>query len=189
MTYNSDGSVNLYIKTDFSSEDSELYYQISLQYLDVEYKSRDQIARILNIPYTPTSIEYRVCKDYMGVQYVYMEIIPSGMLAENGLETTNRVSGNISENNVSLVFDELESIFDYSNIRVVNNTTGEEIILTKEDLTFNESEYSSTAEVVFKGTAESVTIYVRENPHFAFLDSIDDLVGDKFLMKTVTITK
>lgn len=189
MTYNSDGSVNLYIKTDFSSEDSELYYQISLQYLDVEYKSRDQIARILNIPYTPTPIEYRVCKDYMGVQYVYREIIPSGMLAENELETTNRVSGNISENNVSLVFDELESIFDYSNIRVVNNTTGEEIILTKEDLTFNESEYSSTAEVVFKEAAESVTIYVRGNPHFAFLDSIDDLVGDKFLMKTVTITK
>ena len=80
ITYNDDGTINMYIPTQFEADMDELYYQITIG--DIRYTSRDKIARIEGIPNIPYAVIYDVCIDIDGKTYSIFNTVPSGMANE-----------------------------------------------------------------------------------------------------------
>ncbi|MGN1103991.1 MAG: hypothetical protein ACI4QI_03865, partial [Candidatus Coproplasma sp.] len=92
VTYNDDGTINVYRDLNFSCEDERVYYNAMLRagYYDEEYNfveterfdviGRDKYAVIENIPNQNYIVYYYQMFDYNGVSYIIYIEIPSGSI-------------------------------------------------------------------------------------------------------------
>ena len=171
VTYNDDGTVNMYIPTQFESEDESVYYQIT--YGGNRYVSREPIARIEYVEDESYPITYDVCVDIDGVQYSIYRVTPSGSANESWLYFDRYLEGNT----LTLSFDKELLFLDLDSLRLVSDT-GEEILLSESDFTYNEEYGNHEVTVEFAEIPESVVIYFMANPYYNEQESIDGCVGN-----------
>ena len=179
ITYNDDGTVNLYIQTKFESERTELYYQISLD--SIRYVSRDPLARIEHIPDQSYALRYDVCMDINGVQYSIFSVSPSGMVNEAYLYLEYILENNI----LSLQIYKEDMHADMNSVRLLSSG-GEEILLTETDFVYNDMSGSYDYEVEFSKQTDAVVISMMANPYYEGLESIDSYIGNTRKLWEVT---
>ena len=190
ITYNSNGSINLYIDTNFMCEDEDVYYQIKLINYDLNltlyYTFKEEIAIITNLPNTNYGITYEVCKDINDIQYSFMNVTPSGTINETNYDYT--ISGIILENECQFALEYYNTIFDLSTVKAIGSNN-EEIILTETDFTNNIDEYNYSASLTFSEEVSSVTIYIKCNQYYLGLEQIDEskIIGSRYLEIQYTI--
>ena len=130
ITYNDDGTINVYIPVEFSSDDLDVYYEITLgTYI---YTSKDYYFVAESIPNTTYALIYRVCKDVNGVKYVMGRTYPSGTV--NEVYKPN-VSADITDTTVHVYF-EATNQYDFDGTYIVTSS-GEEFTVSGEDVTYD----------------------------------------------------
>lgn len=171
VTYNEDGTVNMYIPTQFESDDERVYYQIT--YGERRYISREAIARIENIPDESYPLTYDVCVDIDGAQYSIYRVSPSGAANESWVYFNNELNGNT----LTLSFDKDLLFLDLNSVKLVSDK-GEEMLLSEGDFVYNDEygEYEITVE--FATAPEQVTVSFMANPFYGDLDTIDGYAGN-----------
>ena len=171
VTYNDDGTVNMYIPTQFESDDESVYYQIT--YGERRYISREAIARIEHIPDESYPLTYDVCVDIGGVQYSIYRVTPSGAANESWVYFTNELNGNT----LTMSFDKELLYIDLNSVKLVSDN-GEEMLLSEADFTYDDEygEYLITVE--FATAPEQVVISFMANPFYGDLESIDGYAGN-----------
>ncbi len=173
ITYNQDGTINVYIQTNFACEDENLYYQVVLGETRIQSRAPMFMASGLeNIPY---GLVYELCYDSNGIQYVLSTIPVSGVVNEFYFDGFFTVE--ISNHFVSLqISDYLAAKVDLNSVRLVSSAN-EELILTETDFVYNEEygEYVCNAE--FTMDFETITLYAYCAPFAKNMDGIEDYVG------------
>lgn len=181
LTYNKDGTINMYIQTAFESDNSELYYQISL-IKDGEivgrYTSGESYIEILNLENTTYGIRYDVCKNVDDVQYSFLTVTPSGMIGESYIE--GMVSVEFQQNQVALFLDYLSGSFDLDSVVIYNKATGEEYKLTKSDFEDDTEGYTYSAIIATTASEGELEIRLLANESAKGLDGISDYYGDMY---------
>lgn len=181
VTYNDDGTINIYINTNFESDDDSVYYTITLG--GIQYASRDKVARIEHIPDESYPLIYDVCIDIDGVRYSIFNTTPSGMANDSYMYYDSSLTDKVLSLRLSG-----STYPDTSYIRLVSST-GEEIVLTESDFVYD-SEYDNyDVTVEFNEYAEEVTIYLMANPYHLGLSDVDDYVGNIRKMYELTISQ
>ena len=87
ITYNDNGTVNAYFDTNFSCEDKEVYYEVTLidyDYGNIKYISQNRYASIEEyMDYNGKSISFKVFKEVNNIKHCFMTVTPSGILEPN----------------------------------------------------------------------------------------------------------
>ncbi len=137
ITYNNDETINVYIQTDFSCDNEDLYYQVTLG--ELRFKSREKIFEAIGLFNDSYSLIYDVCIDVNGVQYSIYNAYPSGAI--NELNPNGLIEYDISGNTVGIYF--VSYYLDSINLDSfqLKSSTGEEIFIFKTDWVFNEDMY------------------------------------------------
>ena len=151
VTYNDDGTMNVYIVTDFACEDESYYYEIRLG--NYSLKSRDRIAVIKDLPYDTYSLQYAVCFERNGQQHTVMTVTPSGMVNELYFYANCELSGTTFEISV-----EESHNLDLNTIKVIS-AGGQEISIAENDFIAN-GYGAKTASITFDSAPEHVVIQV-----------------------------
>ena len=180
VTYNDDGTVNIYIDTDFSSDSEEVYYQITLG--DIRYTSREPLARIENIPNEGYALHYDVCVDIDGVQYSIYHTTPSGVANEEYFYLETSFDNNV----LSMSVDKELINADLNTVRIVSSL-GEEIILSEDDFVYNEEYGTYDVSVQFAEYAEEATVYLMANPYSEGIENIDGYLGNERKIFELTV--
>lgn len=180
VTYNDDGTVNIYIQTDYTSDNEDAYYQITLG--SIRYTSRDGVARIVNIPDESYPLRYDVCIDLDGICYSIYTVTPSGVANESYFY----FDSTLTENTLSLTLYEGVAYVDRTAVRLVSSA-GEEILLTEADFTYNEEYGEYYAFIEFSETPEFVDVYIMANPYYNGLPDIDSYIGSVVKIFNVTV--
>ena len=168
VTYNEDGTINLYTFTNFSTTDDTIYYTIkytndSIGEKEVVYK--DKVAKFEDTPHGNYYISYNVYKEMNGISYLIYEVTPSGgiELYSNTLENVITVDNNVisfSFNKYMYVCDNTSFIItldgvDYnvdSSCITFDDLLGQYIFTYTADFTPTE------VKIRFKGAKESHTL-------------------------------
>ena len=180
ITYNDDGTINMYIQTDFESDSEDVYYQISIG--DIRFISRDKIARIENIPDKSYALRYDVCVDIDGQQYSIFHTTPSGMANEAYFYFNSE----LTNNTFTLQLDKDWLHIDLNTVRLVSST-GEEIILSESDFIYDEEYYVYAISVEFAEAPEYVVVSMMANPYYTGLENIDGYIGNTRKMFEETV--
>ena len=181
ITYNDDGSINLYIQTDFEAQSEDLYYQITVG--GVRYTSREPLARIEHIPDQSYSLTYDVCIDVNGVPYSIYRVTPSGMLNEPYFYW----QGFLQEKAVLLQLYKDAMYLDLSSVRLVSSQ-GEEILLGEADFVYNAVTDSYDLEIELSEYAEEATVFLVANPYYEGLEQIS-YIGNVGKIIEITLTQ
>ena len=87
VTFNDDGTMNIYLNTVFETEDADIFYLIRYTDFDAgtiyDIKYTESIAYLENIPFSNYGIEYYVYKTIDGIDYQLYSVFVSG-----GIEIT-----------------------------------------------------------------------------------------------------
>ena len=182
ITYNEDGTINIYVHTGFETIDNDMYYQITL-FKDSEtigrYISRDPYVEILNLENTTYGIRYDVCKDIGDVQYSYRSVTPSGLIGESNI--AYRVSAEIEPTQIALTLDYLNTTYDLDSVVIYNKTTGEEIKLSKSDFQDDTEAYNYKAIITTTlGYDDELEIRLLANEYGTGLDDIPSYQGSAY---------
>ena len=171
VTYNEDGTVNIYIPTGFSSENEDVYYQILLG--SMRYSSREPLAKFEHIPNTNYPLRYDICIDIDGVEYSFLSQTPSGTVNEPNFY----VYGEWVDNTLLLQLEKELLYMDLDTARLVF-ANGEELTLTEADFTYNEENDSYDITVTTNAEVAWVKVEILANPNYAdFLDTVS-YIGD-----------
>lgn len=177
ITYNDDGTINMYIPTQFEADMDELYYQITIG--DIRYTSRDKIARIEGIPNIPYAVIYDVCIDIDGKTYSIFNTVPSGMANEE----YSYFDANLVDNVLTLqVYENERMHVDMNSIVIQLDSAGEEIILSEEDFVYNAETYTYDVVLELDYSYQYVVVKVSANPYYDGLIGIDDYKGSPMKM-------
>ena len=180
MTYNDDGTVNMYIKTQFESSSDNVYCLITLG--DMRFVTRDKVARIENIPDKSYALHYDVCVEIDGKIYSIFNTSPSGMANEAYIYLGSELTDNVLT--MQLYQDAMN--FDLSSVRIVSSA-GEEIFLTESDFVYNEEYGCYDVSVELGEYADEVVIYVMANPYHYGLEDVEDYAGNERKIFEVTV--
>ena len=184
ITYNDDGTINVYIYTGFTCADESVYSQITLG--GVRYAFRDAIARMENLPDTTYTLVYDICVDIDGIAYSIYNVAPSGTV--NELTIVYSIDGTITDNALHLQFYSADMYYvDMSYLRMVTST-GEERILTETDFVYNEEYDCYDVYVEFAELFDSVILYVMANPNYLGVSDMQDYAGNIRKLYEVTIS-
>ena len=168
VTYNDDGTVNVYIDTDFSCADESYYYRVDLGRYGI--KSRDEIAVLKGLPNESYPITYSVCFERDGVEYSVMRVTPSGVVNEVYFSE----SCTLSENTFSIT-TWLPTKLDLNGIRVTSSG-GEQIVIGESDFVTT-VDGEMTATVTFDESPEYVILYAMISPYTMGLESVGEYEG------------
>ncbi|MBO5357389.1 MAG: hypothetical protein J6A95_06420 [Clostridia bacterium] len=183
ITYNDDGTINLYFVTNFESADENVYYQVRVG--NNRYISRQKILEVANLPNETYSIEYDVCIDINGKSYSIFNYYPSGTVNEIYLEN-GYLAVYESATTLNLQFFPNYMYVDLNGVRIVSSN-GEEIILTESDFTYDSVNLIYDTTVSFLEAPEYVTIYIEANASYGDLDSVDDYKGSLTAAYEITV--
>ncbi len=171
ITYNDDGTVNMYIQTEFTSDNEDVYYQITVG--SMRYKSREKLLKIEHIPDESYPLQYDVCIDIDGVQYSIFHVSPSGVANEPYFLIESSLEGNI----LSLVLYKDIMYVDMNSVKLISSS-GEEISLSETDFIYNEEYGLYEIMVEFTQPLTHVVIQMQANPYHEGLEELDDYVGN-----------
>lgn len=180
VTYNSDGTINVYLDTMFECDDPSVYYQITLG--NYRYVSRDPIARIEGLSDATYPIYYDICVEVDGTLYSVFRTNPSGSVNEQYYYVEGLADGNTFK---LTLFDEYMYV-DPSYVRLVSSA-GEELILGHGDLVYNSEGFYYKCEVEFTEEYEYVTVYAYVNSNLKTIDGIDGYIGDLAKLNEIII--
>ena len=154
ITYNEDKTVNAYIAAKFTSDDLDVYCEVTLDEYGA-YRFRDYNFEITNLPNAAYGIIYMVCKDINGVRYVMERQSPSGVVNEF---SGPGVDVEFTEEGVSVYFSE-SGRYDFDGMRVVTSS-GEEFTLDANDLLHDSESYRYILNLTPDSPCEWITVYV-----------------------------
>ncbi len=171
ITYNNDETINVYIQTDFSSENEDLYYQVKIG--EMRFKSREKIFEAIGLFNDSYSLIYDVCIDVNGVQYSIYNVYPSGAINETNLDAI--MEYDISENAVEIYFNSynLDHI-DLDSLQIISSA-GEEIFILETDWVLNEDTYSYTT--TLQNEFEYINLYATFIPYATQMEGIYEYKG------------
>ena len=180
VTYNDDGTINLYIQTSFSAQDEAVYYQITVG--GIRYVSREPLARIERIPDQSYALRYDVCVDIDGKQYSIFNTTPSGMVNEAYFY----LESSLEDTALHLWIYKDAMYIDLDTV-VLTSSVGEEIRLAQGDFVYNEEHGYYEAQVTFTERAEEVTVSAMANPFYNGLDGVGDYIGNTRKIFEITV--
>lgn len=171
ISYNDDGTINLYIDIDYPVLDGDAYYQIVIGG-NHYFSFTSGVPVISGLPDEPCTVEFRVCKDIGGIPYVLYEIIPSGVI--NEADVTYRVDATKSGSTVNVNMTYLtDKDYDVNTpIRIVCSD-GTELSMEYSEL------YNDTGNSMYVATFEvdaditSITVYVGWSAAAQILEGMD----------------
>ena len=173
VTYNSDGTINVYVNTDFECEDESYYYTVTLGRYVV--RTREKVAVFESLPNETYPIQYNVCFERDGQHYSVQTITPSGAVNEIYFNASCILNADTLTVSVSDV-----GKFDLNSFRLVSSD-GEEIRLTEED--FTDDGYGNlSCDAVFSTASEYVTVYVMICPRAEAMEFIDEYKGSLYML-------
>lgn len=175
VTYNTDGTVNIYVTTGFACEDSSYYCRVNFGNNAV--KTRDNSAVARNLPNTSYPLKYSVCFERDGIEYAVYTVVPSGAVNEvyYGLDAF------VEENILTLIVENPE-IVDMSNITAVTSD-GRQIRINESD--FTADDYGSLiATMGVDGQPEWVTVRFMISPDDIEIEGAD---GSVYIPYTIEI--
>ena len=178
VTYNADGTINVYVYTDFESEDESYYARVMLGGYTVI--TRDKVTVFKGLPNTSYSICYSVCFERGGQNYTAMSVTPSGMVNESYLSIGYELIGDTL---TVTVYD--TSIIDLDSITVIS-LSGEQITLSAGDFALDEYD-NLVASVRFESPPELVTLHAMVCPFASGLDRVEELEGSIYTEYTQEI--
>jgi hypothetical protein len=164
VTYNQDGTMNVYVLTDFASTDPNVYYEIILG--DSVYKFKEPLAKIENIPLDSYALQYRVCvDDANGIKYVLTSISVSGTVDMPYLPVHLTPTGGGLTIDISYNYDLIGDTLWLS----INGETP--IIVDKSAFVYDENTYSYTYTVEYSDniTAATLEAFVAYNSSYSTL--------------------
>lgn len=187
ITYNDDGTINVYIDTGFASSDPGVYYEIVLN--GEAYKFTEPLAKIESIANDTYSLIYRICvDDENGVKYVINEIAPSGMVNEVNIPVS-------LESTDEGVLISISYNYDRVGEEMLLSVNGEEsILINKSDMQYSEEYYTYTYLLPFDGVVEVAELslectYNSDYEYMVELYGADTIKGNKFTTYTLEYTK
>ncbi len=173
ITYNNDETINVYIQTDFSSENEDLYYQVKLG--DMRFKSREKIFEAIGLFNDSYSLIYDVCIDFNGVQYLIYNVNTSGAINETN--PYNMIEYNISENTVGISFDDYYLYYiDLDSFQLISSA-GEEIFVLETDWAFDENMNLYSYTTTLQNEFEYVDLYATYIPYATQMEGILEYKG------------
>ena len=178
ISYNDDGTINLYIDIDYPDIGGDAYYQIILGD-ELYYTFTGGAPVISGLPDEPYTLMYRVCKDIDGVQYILYEVVPSGVINESSM--VNYVSAYKDESNVTLEMWYLTSMeYDTnSSVRIVCSN-GTELSFDFGEL-YNDTGYSMyTVSFEVGADVTAITVYVSGA---VYAHTLEDIAYDGNMYK------
>ena len=171
ITYNDDGTINVYIKTDFECEDESYYCAIKLG--SYRFKTRDKIAVIKNIPNDNYPVEYAVGFDRDGWMHTVYTVTPSGTINELYLSADCALVGN----SLAIAVGSYHNL-DLSSIKAISSD-GQQLFITESD--FITDEYGNlSATVTFDNTPEYVTLQLMISSNATAMEMIEDYDGSLY---------
>ena len=171
VTYNDDGTINIYIDTLFESSSDDIYYQVTVG--DIRYTSRDQVVRIEHIPDVSYALKYDVCVDIDGVQYSIFRTVPSGMANESYFYFQSDLADGILR--LQLYKDAM--YIDLNSV-VLITSSGDRIMLSESDFVYNEEYGTYDVEVALDPYTAHVAMQVMANPYHNGIDDVADYAGN-----------
>ncbi len=155
ITYNSDGTINAYITTDFQADNPEIYYQIMLG--NFRFSSREKTFCAIGLPNDTYGVVYNVLIDVDGISYSIFDVTPSGAINEFSLESV--ITATVSNNSVNLVIEsyKINRIYLYT-VRL-ESSTGEEIFVDELDWVFDSENQQCYVNVQFSEDFQYVDVF------------------------------
>ena len=167
ISFNEDGTTNMYVWTDFFSDDPEIYYEVML---DKTYASREKVLVAENVPLDKYPIIYRVIKEIDGVRYILYELIPSGTTYDR---QEPQVIVNLNGSQINVEFDTVHK-HESGSIRI-ELPSGEIIQVSDSELVYNESSYKYSFTVNLDSEPEYAVLHMN----FAYLSyHYDDIAAN-----------
>lgn len=177
ITYNEDGTINVYIQTDFTTEDENLYYQVRLD--DMWFTSREATFEAKGLVNKNYSLIYDICYDYNGIRYSIMNYTVSGTVNELDIQSIISASY-LDESTVELYISDWKAhAVDFNSIRLVSSA-GEIITLSETDFTYNEEYGEYTVQVKFTQPFDTVELYGTCGPYVEYMDGIENYAGELY---------
>ena len=185
ITYNEDGTINVYIKTDFESADEKIYYEVQLG--NKRFISRESIFVAEALPDDIYTLIYRICYDYNGVHYYVNEIVPSGVVNEfyAGYMPNYELVGNTF---TITVYDYALPMVDLDSFRI-ETSSGEEIQLLQKDFVYDAENGVYNLSVELINDFEYLNVYLNYHPFITNMEGIENYVGTTAVKIADTIYK
>lgn len=179
LTYNEDGTINVYIYTGFECADESYFALVTLG----EHKAsgRDDLIVFEDLPNDTYPLNFDLCFEKDGVIYSVMTYYPSGSVGEIGFYEHYE----LTDGEFVLSLSDTKSV-DLDSIRIVTSA-GEEVLLSESDFVQDEYGYL-TARVRFTDTTESVTLYILYAPYIDGLESVEEYKGSPYTPYEIEIT-
>lgn len=168
VTYNEDGTINLYTYTNFSTTDDTIYYTIKYSNDTIGEKEivyKDKVAKLEDTPYGNYYISYNVYKEMNGISYLIYEVTPSG-----GIELySNTLENEITVDNNVISFSFYKYIYVCDNTSFIITLDGVDYNVDSSCITFDDlldqyiftytADFTPTeVKIRFKGAKESHTL-------------------------------
>ncbi|MBR2944776.1 MAG: hypothetical protein IKC16_06795 [Clostridia bacterium] len=158
ITYNDDGTINIYNDTKFSCDDPNVYYEIYYRSVSHEYvcESRRPFVGCENLEYGSYSVEYRIIySDESGAKYELQRIVPSG--------------------------DVHPSINSYVRLNIPNSST---VIFEFNDLIYNGDIIATVdgKEYVFTGDDIKPSEHSDNILPYCYIITVDELIGSEQML-------
>ncbi|MBQ5802434.1 MAG: hypothetical protein IIW27_05315 [Clostridia bacterium] len=173
ITYNEDGTINVYIQTDFACEEENVFYAVALGGLC--FRSTDPVFSAIGIPNEIYALTYYVCVEKDGVVYAITSITPSGMVNEYYLG--NYVSATVESTRATLeIYGFRADGIDFSSIRMVTSG-GEEFIVNEADWIYDAEYDVYTCTVEIANSFEYVDIFATLSPTESIMEGFSGYQG------------
>ena len=191
VTYNEDGTINIYLYTNFKSSDPEVFYSVTYinfetgkEYV-VEYNGL--IAYIENIPSGSYGVTYTTYVKTNDIKYVLDIVVPSG-----GIEATTNayVNGYANADNDGRITDiQINfSMYVFDEDSFILTIDGIEYNIDPKSITYNEEYYQYEISYSVNETPSSVSLTFNGRYEYGDYDSIKsvmELKGQEY--KTIYI--
>ena len=168
ITYNKDGSINIYVYTNFECADESYFCMVTLD----KYRAvgREKLLVFENLPNATYGLNYDICFEKDGVIYSVMSYIPSGAVGEIGFYEHYE----LVENELVLSLSD-EKAVDLNSLRLLSSS-GEEIIVKERDFVRDEDGHL-TLRVSFSEPPELVTLYCMYAPFIHGMEFVGEYEG------------
>ncbi|MBQ4108089.1 MAG: hypothetical protein IJC80_01670 [Clostridia bacterium] len=158
ITYNDDGTINIYNDTKFSCDDPNVYYEIYYRSVSHEYvcESWRPFVGCENLEFGSYSVEYRIFySDESGAKYELQRIVPSG--------------------------DVHPSINSYVRLNIPNSST---VIFEFNDLIYNGDIIATVdgKEYVFTGDDIKPSEHSDKMLPYCYIITVDELIGSEQML-------
>lgn len=181
LTFNDDGTMNVYYNFAFDTADETLYYVFNVGARFI--KTKDAVGVIRRVAYGQYGCPTYVCKEVDGIQYVVSFNNPSGVVNEfnSGADCT------LNGNEVSVYISEYSSVLLDRGVRLVSSL-GEEIELTADDFAPGASgEGGYYATVLLENPPEWVDMTVVAERDAAMLEGVGEYDGNLYSELTISV--